>query len=104
MHVCPWRGNSLGSLTSAFTHHLLDRDLDATYKEAAANAARKKITGRAAQKERVITVREIRGRTTKRAEIAAEKKAKAEINARKRTKKALFKVVKAWPQLAKLLT
>ena len=84
-----------GSLTSAFTYHLLDRDLDATYKEAAANAARKKITGRVAQKERVITIREIRGRTTKRtedeaekpknalrrAEIAAEKKAKAEIKA-----------------------
>ena len=33
-----------GSLTSAFTHYLLDRDLDATYKEAAACAARKKLT------------------------------------------------------------
>ncbi len=97
IRACPQRGNSLGSLTNAFTHHFLDRDLDATYKEAAANAARKKITGRGAKKEMVITVSEIRGRTTKRAEIAAEKKAKAEVNAGKRRKKALFKVVKAWP-------
>ena len=112
-----------GSLTSAFTHYLLDRDLDATYKEAAARAARKKLTGRVAQKGGVITVREVRGRITKRAEdevekarnalkragIAAEKKAKAGgINARKRTKKALFKEVKAYlkarPQLATSLT
>ena len=66
----------------------------------------KKLTGRVAQKGGVITVREIRGRITKR---AAEKKAKAEINTRKkRTKKALFKEVKAYlkarPQLAKSLT
>ncbi len=111
-----------GSLTSAFTHYFLDRDLDATYKEAAARAVRKKLTGRIAKKEEVVNVREIRGRITKRAEdkvekarnasrraeIAAEKKAKAEINAQKRTKKALFKEVKAYlkarPQLAKSLT
>ena len=76
MRACPQRRNSLGSLTSAFTHHLHDRDLDATYKEAAANAARKKITKRVAKKEKVITMSEIRRRTTKRAEIAAEKRQK----------------------------
>ncbi|MCJ1347006.1 hypothetical protein MMC31_005226 [Peltigera leucophlebia] len=108
--------------TSAFTHHLLDRDLDATYKEAAARAAQKRLTGRIAQKGGVITMREIKGRITKqakdevqkarnalrRAEIATEKKAKARINARKGTRKALFKEVKAYlkarSQLAKSLT
>ncbi len=111
-----------GFLTSAFTHYLLGRDLDATYKEGAARAAQKKLTGRVAQKGGVITVREVRGKIAKRAEdevkkarnalrraeIAAEKKEKAEVNARKRTKKALFKEVKAYlkarPQLAKSLT
>ncbi|MCJ1349797.1 hypothetical protein MMC31_008038 [Peltigera leucophlebia] len=111
-----------GSLTSAFTHYLLDRDLDATFKEAPARAARKKLTGRVAQKGRVIILREVRGRITKRAEdevekarnavrraeIAAGKKEKAEIIAQKRTKKALFKEVKAYlearPQLPKSLT
>ncbi len=111
-----------GFLTSAFTHYLLDRDLDATYKGAEARATQKKLTGRVAQKGGVVTMREIRGRITKRAEdevgktknalrraeIAAEKKAKAEINAQKRTKKALFKEVKEYlkvgPQLAKSLT
>ncbi len=111
-----------GSLTSAFTLYLLDQDLDAAYKEAAARVAQKKLTGRVAKKGGVITVCEIRGRITKkaedevekarnalrRAEIAAEKKAKAEINAQKRTKKTLFKKVKAYlkarPQLAKSLT
>ena len=99
-----------GSLTSAFTHYLLDRDLDATYKEAAARAARQKLTGRVTQKRGVITVREVRGEIVKRAEdefekgrnalrrakIAAEKKEKAEVNARKKTKKTLFKKVKAY--------
>ncbi len=44
-------------------------------------------------------------RLKRQAEIAAEKKAKAEINAQKRTKKALFQELKAYlkarPQLAK---
>ncbi len=70
----------------------------------------KEITRPVAQKKRVITLREIRGKTTKRAEdeaekaknalrragIAAEKKAKAEINTQKKTKNALFKVVKTY--------
>lgn len=110
------------SLTSAFTHYLLDRDLDTTYKEAVAHVARKKLTGRVVQKEGMVTRREIRGKITKRAEdkvekarnalrrakIATKKKEKAEINTQKRTKKALFKEVKAYlkarPQLAKSLT
>ena len=54
-----------GSLTSAFTHYLLDRDLDATYKEAATRAARKKLTGRVAQKGGVITLRKVRGKIAK---------------------------------------
>ncbi len=99
-----------GSFTNAFTHLLLDRDLDATYKEAAACAAQKKLTGRVAKKEGMFIMREIRGRITKRAEdevekarnalrqaeIAAEKKAKAEINVQKRTKKASLQEVKAY--------
>ena len=47
-------------------------DLDATY-EAAARAARKKLTGRVAQKGGGIIVREIRGRIAKRAEDEVEK-------------------------------
>ncbi len=96
--------------------------MDATYKEEAASAARKKLIGRVAQKGGVVIVHEIRGRITKQAEdevekarnslrqaeIAVEKKAKAEINAQKRTKKALFKEVKAYlkarSQLPKSLT
>ena len=111
-----------GSFTSSFTHYLLNQDLNATYKKAAAHAAQKKFTGRVAQKGRVVIIREIRGRITKQAEnkvkkaknalrgaeIAIEKKEKAEIKAQKRTKKALFKKVKAYlktrPQLGKSLT
>ncbi len=62
-----------GSLTSVFTYYLLDRDVDATYKEAAAPAARKKLTGWVAQKGGVITVREVRGKIAKRAEDEVEK-------------------------------
>ena len=94
-----------GFLTSAFTYYLLDRKLDATYKEAAARAAQNKTTERVAQKGGVITVREVRGKIAKRAEdevekarnalrqaeIAAERKEKAEINARKKTKKLCSK-------------
>ncbi len=97
-----------GSLTCAFTHYLLHRDLNAIYKEEAALAAQKEIIKQAEQKRAVITLLEIRERTTKwaedevektrnalrQAEIAAEKKAKAEINAQKRTNKTWFKEVK----------
>ncbi len=62
-----------GFLTNAFTHYLFDRDLAATYKEAAANSAQKKLTGRVAQKGGVVTVHEIRRRITKQAEDEVEK-------------------------------
>ena len=69
-----------------------------------------KITKRAEQKKAVITLLEIKERTTKQAEdkgekarnalrqpeIDVEKKAKAEITAQKRTKKAWFKEIKAY--------
>ncbi len=57
-----------GSLTSAFIHYLFDRDLDATYKEAAACAAQRKLTGGVVQKGEVVNVREIRGKIIKRAD------------------------------------
>ena len=99
-----------GLLTSAFNHYHLDRDLNAIYKEKAARTAQKTIPRLAAQKRRVITLLEIRGRTIKQAEnnvektrnalrqteIAVEKKAKAKINIRKKTKKAWFKDVKVY--------
>lgn len=71
---------------------------------------KKKLIGRLAHKGRVVTMREIRKRITKRdkyevekarnalrqVEIAAEKKEKAKINTQKRTKKTLFKEVRAY--------
>ena len=58
-----------GSLTCAFSYYLLNRNLNTIYKEQAAWAAQNKITKGAEQKMAVISMLEIRERTTKGAEM-----------------------------------
>ncbi len=49
------------------------RNLEITYSEVITRAARKKLKGGAARKEKVITVRDVRAKVTKQAESEIEK-------------------------------
>ena len=63
-----------GSVTNSLRCSIAERDLEITHREAIARAARKKLTGRVAQKGGVITaVRDMRAKVTKRVEIEVEK-------------------------------
>ena len=110
-----------GSVSNSLRCSIAERDLEITYIEAIARAARKKLTGRVAQKGGVITVRDVRAKVTKRAETEVEKarkvldraeaaelkKENARIAAHKKLRKQLHKELKAYlksrPALAKLL-
>ena len=110
-----------GSVSNSLRCSIAERDLEITYSEAIARAARKKLTGRVAQKGGVITVRDVRAKVTKRAESEVEKarraldraeaaelkKENARITAQKKLRKQLHKELKAYlkarPALANLL-
>ncbi len=53
-------------VTNAINRIIAERDLEITHREAMAKAARKKLTGKIAQKEGVILVRDVHVRITKR--------------------------------------
>ncbi|MCJ1464997.1 hypothetical protein MMC07_003612 [Pseudocyphellaria aurata] len=61
------------SIASAYSCQIAERDLIASYSQAAARTARKKFDGKVAQKGGVITVRDIRAKVTKRADDDVEK-------------------------------
>ena len=110
-----------GSVTNSLRCSIAERDLEITHREAIARAARKKLTGRVAQKGGVITVRDVRAKVTKRVETEVEKarraleraeaaelkKENARIAAHKKLWKQLHKELKAYlkarPALANLL-
>ena len=110
-----------GSVTNFLRCSIAERDLEITHREAIARAARKKLTGRVAQKGGVITVRDVRAKVTKRVETEVEKarkaldraeaaelkKENARITAHKKLRKQLHKELKAYlkarPVLANLL-
>lgn len=109
------------SISNAFQGFIAKRNLEITYSEVIAHAAYKKLTGRIAQKKRVITIWDIQAKITKQAENevkkarraldwaeAAElKKENARIAIQKKLQKQLHKklkaYLKAWPALANLL-
>ena len=66
-----------GSVSNSLRCSIAERDLEITYSEAIANAARKKLTGRVVQKRGVITVWDVRAKITKQAESEVEKAKKA---------------------------
>lgn len=66
-----------GSVTNSLRCSIAERDLEITHREAIARAARRKLTGRVAQKGGVITVRDVRAKVTKREETEVEKARKA---------------------------
>ena len=62
-----------GSVTNAINRIIAERDLEITHREAMAQAARKKLTGKIAQKGKVILVRDVRSRIAKRNANEVEK-------------------------------
>ena len=110
-----------GSVSNSLRCSIAERDLEITHREAIARAARRKLTGRVAQKGGVITVRDVSAKITKRAETEVEKamraldraeaveleKENARIAAQKKLWKQLHRELKAYlkarPTLANLL-
>ncbi len=110
-----------GSVSNSLRCFITERDLKITYNEAIARAARKKLIGRVAQKGKLITVRDVQAKVTKRAENEVEKarraldraeaaelkKENARIAAQKKIRKQLHKELKVYlkarPALANLL-
>ena len=110
-----------GSVSNSLRCFITERDLKITYNEAIARAACKKLIGRVAQKGKVITVRDVQAKVTKRAENEVEKarraldqaeaaelkKENAKIAVQKKIRKQLHKELKVYlkarPTLANLL-
>ena len=65
------------SVTNAINRIIAERDLEITHREAIAQAARKKLTGKIAQKRGVILVRDVYVRITKRNANEVKKARKA---------------------------
>ena len=111
-----------GSVTNAINRIIAERDLEIIHQEAIARAACKKLTGKIAQKGKVILVRDVPARIAKRnatevekarkalerAEAAEARKEKAWLATQKNLQKQLHKELKAFvkarPALAILLT
>ena len=70
-----------GSITSAYTRQLSERDLLATREEAISKAARKRLSGNVAQKGGIIRVGDVRRKAVKRMESEVEKAERALIRA-----------------------
>ena len=81
-----------GSVTNAINRIIAERDLEITHREAMAQAARKKLTGKIAQKGRVILVQDVRARIAKRNANVVEKARKA----LERAEAAKARKEKAW--------
>ena len=96
-----------GSVTNSLRGSIAERDLEITHREAIARAARKKLTGRVAQKGGVITVRDVRAKVTKRAETEVEKARRAleraEAAELKKENSMIAAHKKLWKQLHKEL-
>ena len=69
-----------GSVSSSLRCSIAERDLEITYR-----AARKKLTGRVAQKGGVITVRDVRAKVTKRAELRWKRQGRHWIEVKRRS-------------------
>ena len=96
-----------GSITTAHTLQITERDLLSTRKEAIDKAKRKALKGNVVQKGGVITIKDIRARQVTRMENEVEKHRKALIraeNKEKRDQEALHrKVTKAFKAIGKEL-
>ena len=66
-----------GSVTNSLQCFIAKRNLEITHREAIAQVACKKLIGRVAQKRRVITVRDVHTKVTKRVETEVEKARRA---------------------------
>lgn len=66
-----------GSVTNSLRCSIAERDLEVSYRETIARAARKKLIGRVVQKGGVITVQDVRAKVTNRAETGVEMVRKA---------------------------
>ncbi len=66
-----------GSVTNLINRIIAELDLEITHREAMAQAARKKLTGKIAQKGRIILVQDVRARIAKRNANEVEKARKA---------------------------
>lgn len=89
-----------GSITSAYTLQITERDLLSTQKEALSKAKRKVLKGNVVQKSEVITVKEVRQKRVTHMKNEVEKHRKALVRAENKEKRDLEalhkKVVKAF--------